>query len=251
MSIKATTLNYFRENRLTRDICPGVRTEDWVLCSGFRYDVADFVVQIRPEYMTTATGQALLAKLHSAVARHAAPPALKKLDRLYRAEAQTNPERAAQIERIRRHIAQLERIPKFLRRTTPPSWVDRIVRAWCEERRLALHPNRQRSTEELERLFGQVQQELDSILPEVREVHGRARAVARRFRDLLAELRVRPECKIDASELRAFTALRELDPASLPTPRPPAPAPIFERGPQRRPRRIAGAGPLDGGRRFA
>src|ERR1035437_1099499 len=102
MNTKATALKHLREDRLTG--CHGVRIEDWVLCSGFRCEVADYIARIRPEYIPTATGQALLAKLHSAAARHAAPPTLKKLDRLYRTEAQKHPERAAQIKLIRLHI---------------------------------------------------------------------------------------------------------------------------------------------------
>jgi hypothetical protein len=64
MNIKVTTLNYFRENRLTRDICPNVRTEDLVLCSLYRDPYQHLVSSVKVEYISTVTGQALLARLH-------------------------------------------------------------------------------------------------------------------------------------------------------------------------------------------
>jgi len=209
MNIKAITLKVLHENRLTRDICPGVRTEDWVLCCGFRRDVADYMARIRPEYITTPTGQAILAKLHSAAAQGTVPPALKALDRAYKAEAKAHPERAVQNELIRLHILKLERIQKRHRRRTSACQMRRILRVWCEERHLALHPNRQRPTAELERQFGQVQQELDSIQAELHAIYVRARNAATRSRDLFCELRLRPECKIEARELRDPLSMRD------------------------------------------
>jgi hypothetical protein len=225
--LKQLQLERLREERLTSEICPGVRAEDWVLCSLCRhlgYDVA----QVKVEYMRTATGRALLTRLHLCAEARNSPllktttpgsaehiaavqaatfPTLKGLDGIYRVQAQEHPDRAEQVQSLRQHVARLRRIP---RNTTPDEdWVWDIVGKWCRERHLALHPNRKLPTEDLERAFDQAKQELVVVRQEIEQLNKLQEPLLEaagyqqsRIHDLLEELQLRTDRHIDLPQTR-------------------------------------------------
>src|ERR1035437_804564 len=170
--LKQRQLERLREDRFTRQLCPGVRTEDWVLACLCRHPGAYSAVfaGIKPEYMRTVAGQAICAKLHEY--EEGKSPKLKELDLIYQAQAQAHPERAQELQSTRDHVARLRRIPRS--KTSGSGWAREIICDWCEDRRKALHPNRKLNTEELERAFGQAKQELVQVRQEINK-HNKVR----------------------------------------------------------------------------
>jgi hypothetical protein len=233
MSIKAITLNYFRENRLTRDICPGVRTEDLVLCRLYRDPCQHLVSGVKVEYISTVTGQALLARLHvcdaafdspllytehgspehEAAVKAATYPTLQELALFYREQAQESPERAQEVQAMREHIARLRHIP---RRATDDVQGD-LISKWCEQRILELNPNRQLTTRQLEHQFNKTKQELLQLRREIKQIEENIQPLrdalyAREscLKDLAAELRVRPD-----GTLNLEAANKQINPSGL------------------------------------
>jgi hypothetical protein len=205
--LKQRQIDRLREDRFTRDFCPGVRTEDWILACLYRHPIEFMfqIVAVKPEYMRTAPGQALCAKLHEYEEGKA--PKLKELDCIYRTQVQALPERAQELQSIRDHIARLRRIPWS--KTSRSGWAREIVRDWCEDRRKALHPNRKLATEELKRAFVQANKELVQARQEINK-HNKVREALRTaeldrasaVRDLLEELRLRTDGHIDTEQAR-------------------------------------------------
>jgi hypothetical protein len=203
--LKQRQIERLREDRLTRQLCPGVRTEDWVLACLYRHP-GDFIFEVagvKPEFMRTSAGNALCAKLHEYEEGKA--PKLKELDLIYQAQAQAHPERAQEIQTIREHIARLRRIPWS--KTRGSEIACNIVRDWCEDRRKALHPNRSLPTEELERAFDHAREELLQVRQDIQE-HNKVGGTlwkaefdhASAIRDLLEELRLRTDRHIDPEQ---------------------------------------------------
>jgi len=154
-----------QEEQFTQSVCPGVRVENWMLAWVYRHGnrFTDEVALVKPEYMTTPTAKALFAKVQESQAGHL--PSLRKLDRLYRTEAEQHPDRAQEIQSIRDHIAQLMKIPRTLTRRNKT--VRESLRAWCSVRSAELRS-----------------QEMDRLL-------ARCLAESRRMGDKLKELVVR------------------------------------------------------------
>lgn len=210
--LKQELIARLHEERFTRDVCPGVLTEDWILAWHYRQPC--FYLKyagLKPEFFRTATGQTLCATLlqyETAYDR----PSLRSLDHFCKEQAEEHPERAQEIQRIRDHIARLWKIPYG---KTPRSRMTcDIVRAWCRDRYLALHPNRKRSTEELDceyvrskEKLDQVRQDIDALNKVVESLLNTAHDLESSFRDLEEELFLRADRALDEQEARQALAL--------------------------------------------
>lgn len=203
--IKQRQLERLREDRLTRHVCPGVPTEDWILACVYRDPrrLIREIKEVKPEFLRTPTGQ----KLFSQLRLKGCFPSLTRVDYMYRNQARTEPERAQEARSMRDHIARLRRIP---RSTTPGEGeFSTIVRDWCADRRKALSPYRKLPTRELELELGKQEQDLLLVSQEIEKVNqirkplmdtARAQEVA--IRDLLELLVDRTDRHIDADETR-------------------------------------------------
>ena len=234
MNLKQRHLERLREDRLTRDIYPSVRTEDLVLCILYRAPDHYHVPRVNVEYMRKVTGQALLARLHMCDAAYYSPllhtepgspehraaekaatwPTLKELALFYREQAQESPERAQEVQAMREHIARLRRIPK---RATK-HLCHELISKWCEQRSMELNPNRQLATAQLEHQFEDAKNELLQLRQEIKqfEVHiqplrDALDARTSCIKNLAAELRLRPDRTLDLE-----AAAQALNPAYNP-----------------------------------
>jgi hypothetical protein len=194
--LKKEQIARLHEERFTRDVCPGVLTEDWILAWHYRQPC--FYLKnatLKPEFFRTATGQTLCATLLQYKTGYARP-SLRSLDHFYREQAEEHPERAQEMQRIRDHIARLFKIPYG--KTHRNRITCDVVLAWYRDRYLALHPNRKLSTGELEdervRVQGkldQVRQNIDALTKVVESLSQAACAYDSSIRDLVEELNLR------------------------------------------------------------
>jgi hypothetical protein len=203
--LKQQHVERLREDRFTRDVCPGVHTEDWVLACLYRHPLqfCNQVVELKPEYIRTTTGKALCNKLHEYDPEHS--PSLKELDLTYGTQSQAHPELVKEVQSLREHIGRLQKIPG--RKTLGSRTARKIIHDWCEDRRKTL--NRKLSTADLERAFDLAKQQLVQIRQEIRELEKIRAPLYKAARDqessiegLLEELLLRTDRHIDPAQAR-------------------------------------------------
>lgn len=205
--IKQQLIARLHEDRFTREVCPGVRTEDWILAYLFeRPDELDSDLGVlKPEYISTTSGQALCRRLHQ-LRNGGYSPRLDGLAFFYGTQAEEHPERAEELSCILAHVARLKDIANQSEPVDPQTALD-IVHGWCEDRRKALDPNRKRPTDELEGELLSLQQELGLIRQKMEELderketlRGEAYDLESWLGELLEELRFRPDRHVDLDE---------------------------------------------------
>jgi hypothetical protein len=209
--LKQELIARLHEDRFTREVCPGVPAQDWILAWLYRHPYFSLKdAGLKPAFFRTTTGQVLCAELLEGAGRLRG--SLRLLDHAYKKQAEEHPELAQEIQRIREHIARLWKIPYS--KTLGNPMVCEIVRAWCRDRYLALHPNRKRSTEELDceymrsqEKLDQVRQDIDALNKVVESLLNTAHDLESSFRDLEEELFLRADRALDEQEARQALAL--------------------------------------------